>query len=59
MENLKKLSRADMKIVRGGKVAPECLNDCNNTGTGTCASGTTCQNVACPDDPNYYHNVCK
>ena len=58
MQNFKKLSRAEMKNVKGGVSEPSCTNDCGGT-SGTCPSGQTCKfSVACPDDPKFEHNVC-
>jgi hypothetical protein len=58
MDRFKKLSRAEMKKVSGGTMPPGCTNDCQLDGSVKCETGKTCSSVKCPDDANYYHNIC-
>lgn len=58
MENLKKLSRADMKNVQGGKLAScSCKNEC--TSYDDCPGSQTCDSVSCMgSSPSCNYTTC-
>jgi len=59
MKNLKKLSRAEMKDVKGGLVDPpkNCVSECRSGET--CSNGVKCAMVNCMDvNPTTLYGIC-
>ncbi|WP_444700097.1 bacteriocin-like protein [Mucilaginibacter phenanthrenivorans] len=59
MENLKKLSRAEMRNIAGGTFGclPQCTNLCNVDSD--CTTGDkTCATVGCPGNPGCTMKIC-